>query len=137
MTEQEAREAAEPLPKKGECPHVRVLAHLGDAVWGLLVAEAAVEQLGANPTAKALHRFTVERCRAEFQAVLLEQWQSELDEKTEGLIRQGRNLPLSKGKQNKQALHRQATAFEVLIGHWWLTDKVKVLAVAEAALAKA
>lgn len=110
--------------KRVESPHPRVLAHLGDAVWGLKVAEAAVGQLGTNPTAKALHQFTVERNCAQVQADWLEQLQRiSLTELEQKLIRQGRNLPLTKGKQSNQAVHRQATAFEVLLGYWWLHDR--------------
>jgi ribonuclease III family protein len=97
-----------------------VLAHLGDALWHLLVCQAAVEQLGHNPSAKALHRFTVERTRADFQATLLTQLQAELTEAEQALLKQGRNLPVTLKKSSNQALHRQATAFEVLLGAWHL-----------------
>ena len=42
------------------------------------------------------------------------------------LARRARNLPIPIGRRSIQADYRQATAFEVLIGYWYLHDKSRL-----------
>jgi 23S rRNA maturation mini-RNase III len=39
------------------------------------------------------------------------------------LVRRARNLPIPVGRRNMQSEYRQATAFEALIGWWYLNNK--------------
>ena len=42
------------------------------------------------------------------------------------MARRARNLPIPVGRRAIQAVYRQATAFEVLIGYWYLNDKERL-----------
>ena len=48
-----------------------------------------------------------------------------LDEEKE-LARRGRNLSIPVGRKAIQNIYRPATAFEVLIGYWYLNDKERL-----------
>ena len=52
--------------------------------------------------------------------------QSYLTEDEQELVRRGRNLSIPVGRRSIQADYRQATAFEVLIGYWYLHDKARL-----------
>ena len=41
-------------------------------------------------------------------------------------VRRARNLPIPVGRKNIQAVYRCATAFEALIGFWYLHDKARL-----------
>lgn len=99
-------------------PHPRALAYLGDAVFSLWVREWALTQSDVLDT---LHQLTQACVRAEQQAALLETVTPTLTETEQDWVRRGRNITLSNTKRANQAIHRQATAFETLIGAWFLT----------------
>ena len=50
----------------------------------------------------------------------------DLTEDEQELVRRGRNLPIPIGRRNIQTDYRQATAFEVLIGYWYLHNKERL-----------
>ena len=52
--------------------------------------------------------------------------QSDLTEDELELARRARNLPIPVGRRSIQATYRQSTAFEVLIGYWYLHDKARL-----------
>ena len=45
-----------------------------------------------------------------------------LTEEEKEIARRGRNLPIPIGRRSNQSEYRQATAFETLIGWWYLND---------------
>ena len=49
-----------------------------------------------------------------------------LTEDEQELARRARNLPIPVGRRSIQADYRQATAFEVLIGYWYLHNKERL-----------
>lgn len=104
-----------PLPP---LPHPRALAHLGDAVYELWVRETAITQ---HQKSEDLHGYTTARVKAETQARLLEQLLPELTEDEADLVKRAQNMPVPVGRRSNQAVYRKATAFEVLIGYWYLT----------------
>ena len=96
---------------------LRNLAHLGDAVWEIFVREYVIYKT-SHP--KTLHKLTTERVNAAFQAKLLHFIEKDLTQEEQELARRGRNLPIPVGRRTIQNTYRPATAFEVLIGYWYL-----------------
>jgi len=99
---------------------LRNYAHLGDCVWELFVRNYTVLK---TSNANVLHKMTTERVNAKFQHDMFKYIMPDLTEDELELARRGRNLPIPVGRKNIQADYRQATAFEVLIGYWYLHDK--------------
>ena len=98
----------------------RNLAHIGDAVWELFVREYTVFK---TLNSKLLHSLTTERVRASFQAELFNLIYDELNENEQEIARRARNASIPVARKNIQSEYRQATAFEALIGFWYLKDK--------------
>lgn len=102
---------------------LRNYAHLGDAVWDVFVREYAIYK---TSNAKILHKMTTDRVNAVFQKNLLELITGDLTEEENELVRRARNLPIPIGRRSIQKDYRQSTAFEVLIGYWYLHDKERL-----------
>lgn len=93
------------------------LAHLGDAVYELLVRTYLCAH--GKATGKGLHRATVELVRAPAQAEAAEKILPMLEEEEQAVFRRGRNANVHSIPQNaSRAQYQQATALEALIG--WL-----------------
>lgn len=102
---------------------LRNYAHIGDSVWEVFVRTYVINK---TSNSKLLHKLTTDRVNAVFQKDMLNYITSELTEDEQDLARRGRNLPIPVGRRNIQADYRQATAFEVLIGFWYLHDKTRL-----------
>ena len=89
-------------------------------MWELFVRNYTVRK---TSDAKLLHKITTDRVNAAFQHKMLEFIMPELTEEEAELARRGRNLPIPAGRRNIQTDYRPATAFEVLIGFWYLHNK--------------
>lgn len=100
--------------------NLRNYAYLGDAVWELFVRENTILN---TQNAKELHKITTERVNAKFQHELLLKIQELLTEEESEIMRRSRNLPIPVARKSNQADYRMATAFEALIGWWYLNDK--------------
>lgn len=98
---------------------LRNYAHIGDAVWEVFVRRYTVFK---TSNAKKLHKITTDRVNAFFQKEMLELITPELTDDEQEKVRRARNLPIPVGRKNIQTVYRQATAFEVLIGFWYLHD---------------
>ena len=93
------------------------LAHLGDAVYELLVRTYLCAH--GKATGKGLHRATVELVRAPAQAEAAEKILSLLSEEEQAVFRRGRNANVHSIPQHaSRAQYQQATALEALFG--WL-----------------
>ena len=93
------------------------LAHLGDAVYELLVRTYLCAH--GKATGKGLHRATVELVRAPAQAEAAEKILSMLTEEEQAVFRRGRNANVHSIPPNaSRAQYQQATALEALVG--WL-----------------
>jgi len=102
---------------------LRNYAHIGDTVWELFVRSYTAYKTG---NAKLLHKLTTDRVNAYFQKDMLEIITPELTEEEADKVRRARNLPIPVGRKNIQSVYRQATAFEVLIGFWYIHDKERL-----------
>lgn len=98
-------------------PHPRALAHLGDAVYELWVREAAI---ALSDKSDILHRYTTNRVKAATQSQLLETLFDTLPPDEQAIVKRARNLPVPTGRRSNQGVYRQATAFEALVGYWYL-----------------
>lgn len=98
-------------------------AHLGDAIWEVFVRNYVIYK---TSNSKLLHKMTTDRVNATFQKNMLEFISPKLNEEEQDLARRGRNLSIPVGRRSIQADYRQATAFEVLIGFWYLHDKERL-----------
>ena len=102
---------------------LRNYAHIGDSVWEVFVRTYVIYK---TSNSKLLHKMTTERVNAVFQKDILNLLISILTEDELELARRGRNLPIPVGRRSIQADYRQATAFEVLIGYWYINDKARL-----------
>ena len=106
-----------------EVINLRNYAHLGDAVWEIFVREFVVFR---TSNAKTMHKMTTDRVNATFQANLLQDMMEELTEEEQELARRARNLSIPVARRPIQHVYRQSTAFEVLIGYWYLHNKPRL-----------
>lgn len=98
-------------------------AHIGDAVWEVFVREYVITK---TSNSKLLHKLTTDRVNATFQKEMLEFINSDLTEDEQELVRRARNLSIPIGRRSIQHDYRLATAFEVLVGYWYLHDKERL-----------
>lgn len=105
------------------------LAHLGDAVYELLVRTYLCAR--GKATGKGLHRATVELVRAPAQAEAAEKILAMLTEEEQAVFRRGRNANVHSIPQNaSRAQYQQATALEALMGWLYLRgqkDRIEAL----------
>ena len=96
------------------------LAHLGDAVYELLVRTWLCAR--GKATGKGLHRATVELVCAPKQAELSTRILPLLTPEERDVFRRGRNANVhSIPRHASRAQYQQATALEALLGWLWLT----------------
>ncbi len=100
--------------------NIRNYAHIGDAVYEVFIREKTI-YLTAN--SNTLHKITIKYVNAQFQADLLEKITEYLTAEEKDLVRRARNIPTSSARRINHNLHRQATAFEVLLGYNYINDK--------------
>ena len=102
---------------------LRNYAHIGDSVWEVFVRTYTIYK---TSNSKLLHKITIERVNATFQKDMLNFIMPSLNNEEQEIARRARNLPIPVGRRSIQADYRQATAFEVLIGYWYLHDKTRL-----------
>jgi ribonuclease III family protein len=107
------------IPPDPDSLSLRLLANLGDAVYNLHIRELFISR---SATVDQMHRLVNKQVNARAQAETLRKLTDNLNEKELDLIRRARNLKSSNYKKDQQAIYRQATAFEALIGYLHLTD---------------
>ncbi len=95
------------------------LAHLGDAVYELLVRAYLCTH--GKATGKGLHRAAVELVRAPKQAALCEHILPLLSEEEAGVFKRGRNANVHNIPKNAdRSEYQKATALECLFGYLYL-----------------
>ena len=105
---------------------LRVLAHLGDAVFDLYVREL---EILTTFSARQMHHKVTAVVRAARQAELLDAISARLTEKEDDIVRRARNLKPAGYRKSGQGAYRKATAFENLLGYLYLTDRERLLEV--------
>ncbi|MEM0951562.1 MAG: ribonuclease III domain-containing protein [Cyanobacteria bacterium P01_H01_bin.74] len=112
-------------------PHPRALAFLGDSVFEIFLRKLAISHTGSTQS-DVLHEFTKQWANAEAQAFLLLQLMPSLTVAEQVLVRQARNTPVGSTRRKKQRQHRQATAFEALLGALHLSHPAKLAQIQQA-----
>lgn len=102
--------------------NLRNYAYLGDSVWELHIRQKTI--LMTN-NAKKLHQLTTSMVNTQYQYELLQFIDNYLTVEEQKLAKRARNLPIPVGRKPIQHEYRQATAFEALIGWWYLNDKTR------------
>ena len=98
------------------------LAHLGDAVYELLVRSMLCRE--KNAPVMQLHRLTVERVRAEAQAEAVQKLLPLLQEDELAVYKRGRNTKVNSAPHHADiAQYHAATGLEALFGWLYLTGK--------------
>lgn len=98
------------------------LAHLGDAVYELLVRSYLCAQ--GRATGKGLHRSAVELVRAEAQSQRAERILPLLTEEELHVFKRGRNAHVNTIPHSaSRGEYLRATALECLLGHLYLTGQ--------------
>ena len=92
-------------------------AYIGDAVWELKIRSNTIRMTNH---ARNLHKLTTEKVKASYQADCLHKIENILSDDEMNISRRGRNLPIPIGRRQIQTEYRLATAFETLIGWWYL-----------------
>ena len=98
-------------------------AHIGDAVWEVFVRDYVIRN---TSNSKLMHKMTTDRVNATFQMNMLNLISNSLTEDEQELVRRARNLSIPVARRSIQHEYRLATAFEVLIGYWYLEDKERL-----------
>ncbi len=106
-----------------ETMHLRNYAYIGDAVWELHIRQKVVY---LTNNSKQLHNLTTSKVKMDYQSELLKFLEPLLTEEELEIARRGRNLPIPVGRRQNQHEYRQATAFETLIGWWYLTSPMRL-----------
>ena len=106
-----------------EIMNLRNYAYIGDAVWELHVSQKTVY---LTDNSKKLHNLTTSMVKMGYQAELLNILSPILTEEEHELSRRGRNLSIPVGRRQNQSEYRQATAFETLIGWWYLNNPLRL-----------
>lgn len=98
------------------------LAHMGDAVFELLVRGWLCEQ--GRATGKGLHQATIRLVRAEHQAACAQRILPLLTEEETAVFRRGRNAQVhSVPSHASRAQYGAATALEALLGWLYLSGR--------------
>lgn len=95
-------------------------AYIGDAVWELFIRDKTIR---ITDNAKKLHKITTDKVKASYQAELLHFLEKDLTEEEVEIARRARNLSIPIGRRQIQTEYRQATAFEALIGFWYMNNR--------------
>ena len=102
--------------------NLRNYAYLGDSVWELFSRERTVFMTNNS---KELHNLTTTLVNTFSQVALLNHIENLLTPKELEIVKRARNLPIPVGRRGIQHEYRLSTAFETLIGWWFLKDKTR------------
>ena len=98
-------------------------AYIGDCVFELFIREMVI-----NKTQKqdVMHKISTKYVNAQAQADFLEKIIEKLTEEELEIQKRGRNLKITINKKSNPKIHALATSFEVLIGYWYLNNKLRL-----------
>lgn len=100
------------------------LAYIGDAVYEILVREHLV--LKGNRPPEQLHQLAVSFVSAKAQAAAIEKIAPLLTEEETAAFKRGRNAKVSHVPKGASVAHyHNATGFEALYGHLYLTNQTQ------------
>ncbi len=102
--------------------NTEAMAYMGDAVYEQAVREKLLRE--GHLRVDNLHRMAVRYVKAEAQAKAIKEMFSELDEAEQALVKRARNHKYhSKAKHADPLTYKWATAFEALVGYYYLAEE--------------
>ena len=111
-------------PKEVNQMNMLALAHVGDAVYELLVRGMLCREKKAS--VMQLHRLTVEKVRAEAQAEAVKKILPQLSEEELAVYKRGRNTRVNSAPHHAEiAQYHAATGLEALFGWLYLQGKIE------------
>lgn len=106
--------------------NTEAMAYMGDAVYEQAVREKLLRE--GHARVDNLHRMAVGYVRAEAQAKAINEIFPELSEEEQALVKRARNHKYhSKAKHADPVTYKWATAFEAIIGYYYLADEKEKL----------
>ncbi len=99
--------------------NIKCYAHIGDALWELVIREIVIYK--TNKLSE-LHKMTVKFVNASFQNNLLDFLKYYLKDEELEILRRARNIKTSSQRRINQTLHRNATAFEAVLGYLYINN---------------
>lgn len=109
------------INKRWQDVNILLLAYLGDAVYELWVRKHLLAK--GIEKVEEMHKAAIYYVQAKTQAGILKQLMAELDETETDVVMRGRNAKGHHPRNVDVVTYRHATAFEALVGYWYLTDK--------------
>ncbi len=109
------------INKRWQDVNILLLAYLGDAVYELWVRKHLFEK--GIEKVEEMHKAAIYHVQAKTQAGILKHLMDELDETETDVVMRGRNTKGHHPRNVDVVTYRHATAFEALVGYWYLTDK--------------
>lgn len=109
------------INKRWQDVNILLLAYLGDAVYELWVRKHLLEK--RIEKVEEMHKTAISYVQAKTQAGILKHIREDLDETENDVVMRGRNTKGHHPKNIDVVTYRHATAFEALVGYWYLTDK--------------
>ena len=104
--------------------NILALAHLGDAVYELLVRRYVIGSMSQRPN--ALHQETIRRVCASYQANAYDMLCDKLTEEEFSVMKRGRNNHNAKIPKNAEAVaYRKATGLECLFGFLYANERTQ------------
>lgn len=104
--------------------NVLVLAYMGDSVYEVYVREHLIKMgiANVNDLQKESIKYVSARAQAEFLKKLIEK--DYFNEEELNIIKRGRNYKSSRHPKNCDVVtYKHATAFETIIGFWYLNNE--------------
>lgn len=111
------------INKKWQDINILLLAYLGDGVYELWVRQHLIEQGLAK--VDEIHKKTINYVQAKTQAAILKELMADLDETETSVVLRGRNAKGHYPRNVSVVTYRHATAFEALVGYWYLTGNLE------------
>ncbi|HEX3016015.1 MAG TPA: ribonuclease III domain-containing protein [Desulfobacteria bacterium] len=103
------------------------LAYLGDAVYELEVRKYLLNQ--GLTKVKELHQTAIKLVKATTQANAIHRMLPQLNEEEVGIVKRGRNAKSGTTPKHTEVIdYRYATAFESLIGFWYMNGNMTRIA---------
>ena len=97
-------------------------AYLGDSLWEIIIRKIVIEKTSVQ---KRMHNLTTTFVNANFQAEFLSAIMPILNDDEKNLAKSARNIKLNINKKNNPQIHSMATAFEAIIGYFYLENREK------------
>ena len=97
-------------------------AYLGDSLWEIIIRKVVIEKTSVQ---RKMHNLTTTFVNANFQAEFLNSIMPILNDEEKNLAKSARNIKLGINKKNNPQIHSMATAFEAIIGYFYLENREK------------